>query len=512
MERSVMPQFRIEKTISESSTTRVYRAYQIALARRVLLKVLRPHLANDPAVRERFVREAHACAQLRSEYIVQVYDLTEFEDSPAIVMEFVNGHSLKELLSHQPLDRLSLAQRTAIHVLQGLSTAHRNGITHRDIKPGNILVTEEGTVKVTDFGLAHIADSTLVTAEGVVVGTPAYMAPEQVRGDRIDARTDLFSLGVTLVEVLTGERIFEGETYAECIRKILAFNPEGLNRFADRVPKEFLEFLKRLLQPKPEMRFASATEALAELHVRKEGHALPTTKKSPILNRRALVVVFTGILILVSIAVLLVVRSHTDTIPISQSNSVQSHDSAASVPAKPALSESARDSLQVNRQPQSLRLSDRQQRHTLPVSPTNTADSARVRFTCTPWAKVYLDGRAIGETPFAQVVSVSSGKHSVTFSNPSFDPIVRLIEARADSVLVVTANFLENAGFLRCIVQPWADVYVDEQYKDTTPLSKPIVLSAGHHQIRFHNSSSKDVVREVTIPAGDTLNLTISLR
>ena len=176
------PQFTIEEKISESTTTAVYRAFDEQLHRRVLLKVLHKHLANDPDLRARFVREARACAALRSDHIVQVFDLTEIDGAPAIVMEFVDGRSLKEIIAAGEMRDVDGVHTVTLHVLRGLATAHGKGIVHRDIKPGNILVGSDGTVKVTDFGLASFAASPTVTMDGMVLGTPAYMAPEQGRG------------------------------------------------------------------------------------------------------------------------------------------------------------------------------------------------------------------------------------------------------------------------------------------------------------------------------------------
>ena len=223
--------FTIEATISESSTTRVYRAFDETLHRRVLLKVLHKHLAHDEQLRERFVREARACAALRSEYIVQVYDLTEVEGAPAIVMEYVEGKSLKELIAADAQRTFALASKVALHVLRGLKVAHDQQIIHRDIKPGNIMIAVNGTVKVSDFGLARIAVSSTMTTEGILVGTPAYIAPEQIRGEQPDARADLFSLGATVIETLSGERLFEGATYAECLNKVSSFRADMLDRF-----------------------------------------------------------------------------------------------------------------------------------------------------------------------------------------------------------------------------------------------------------------------------------------
>lgn len=507
-----MQQFRIEETISESSTTRVYRAFQVTLARRVLLKVLRPHLATDPAIRERFEREAHTCARLRSEHIVQVYDLTVFENSPAIVMEYVNGRSLKELMLQAPDNRLELARKTAIQVLQGLAVAHRNGITHRDIKPGNILITEDEVLKLTDFGLAHLTDSTLATADGVVVGTPAYMAPEQIRGDRIDGRTDLFSLGATLVEILSGERIFEGQTHAECIRKVLAFKPEELDRFVHLAPEEFLGFLKRLMHQEPGMRFESAQEALVALHAEPERLARHGFVPGGFRESKYLFRFLGAVLMIAALTALITLRPGIETAPGTSDGIVAPPDTST---------RSLEEKNDLVKQPFTNNRSDFKAapgesvggRLKLPVVPAAAAlDTPRVRFTCNPWGKVFVDGQLVGETPLAGSFALAVGKHAITFSNPLFEPIVKQVNLRSGTELTVSADFMDGAGFLMCNVQPWAEVYVDEVYRDTTPLKKPIVLSAGRHRVRFHNPSTADVTRDITVAMRDTLRLTISLQ
>ena len=274
--------FTIEATISESSTTRVFRAFDETLHRRVLLKVLHRHLVHDEQLRQRFVREARACAALRSEYIVQVYDLTEVEGAPAIVMEYVEGTSLKELIADESQRTFALASKVALHVLRGLSVAHAQQIIHRDIKPGNIMVDVNGTIKVSDFGLARISVPSTMTTEGMLVGTPAYIAPEQILGEPPDARADLFSLGATLVETLSGERLFEGVTYTECLNKVSAFRAGMLDRFIPASSAEFIEFIKRLMHPDKLQRFASADEALAMLQSKP-----PVSSASPMTPLRA---------------------------------------------------------------------------------------------------------------------------------------------------------------------------------------------------------------------------------
>lgn len=495
-------QFEIEQKLNESATTVVYRAFDRVLHRTVLLKVLHKHLANDHELTERFTREARACAALRSEHIVQIYDLTEIDGAPAIVMEFVDGRSLKEAIAAGIDDPAALANTVGIHVLRALTVAHERGIIHRDIKPGNILLSDSGVVKVTDFGLAYVALSPTVTMEGMVLGTPAYMAPEQIRGDEVDQRTDLFALGVTLVETLTGERIFEGSTYSECMKKVLAFKVQELDRFDGRATPEFSAILKRLLHPSKTDRYSSSREALAAIGghppVSGNGSKDPSTPQ----NTKKKSVPY-GIAAVAACIILIFgwmklspsgeepKRSEqipsVDTTMIGQQE--LSEQSSVNSAAVPPLQASTRDP---------------ETPLSIPAAPA-AVDSGKLLFTSTPWAKVYVDNKLIGETPIAKPVLLAAGDHSVMFANPSFDPIVMTVTVDPGKERTVDGNFIVNAGYLMCAASPWAEVYVDEQYKDTTPLTKPLLLSAGKHTVRLKNSMFADVIKEITIVPKDTV-------
>ena len=504
--------FTIEATINESSTTRVYRAFDETLHRRVLLKVLHKHLANDQHLRERFVREARACAALRSEYIVQVFDLTEIDGAPAIVMEFIEGKSLKEMIADAGFRTPALASKVALHVLRGLSVAHNQHIIHRDIKPGNILIAADGTIKVTDFGLARIAVAPTVTLEGALIGTPAYLAPEQIRGERPDARADLFSLGTTLIETLSGERLFEGATYAECLNKVAAFKPEMLDRFIPKSSQEFIDLCKHLMNPDKERRFASADEALAV--VENERSTMPSATR-PVLRRQwtqstmiiAAVLTFGAVLYGVNFFAhrsilhpnVLLERERTIVPAADSANRIAMHEPSSTIPLE-----------KVDAPQGETRLSATQDSKSLSHEHTSSIDSGSVRITSTPWAKVFIDNKLVGETPLDASLYLASGIHTVVFTHPSFEPVIRTIEVPRNGQLVVDCNFLERAGFLNCKAKPWAEIYVDDVYKDTTPLAKAILLSAGRHHARFHNPSFQDMFQDIIITAQDTLNLSIA--
>ena len=495
-------QIKIEEKISESSSTAVYRAFDEVLERKILLKVLHKHLANDQDLRSRFVREARACAALRSEHIVQVYDLTEIDGAPAIVMEFIEGKSLKEGIVEGAFRGFEFAKKAAVHVLRGLSIAHQRGVIHRDIKPGNILISNDGTVKVTDFGLAYVALSPTVTMEGMVLGTPAYMAPEQIRGEEVDVRTDLFSLGATLVEILTGERIFEGSTYTECMKKVLSFKDPDLDKYAEYSSAEFVQFLRKLMHQKREERFSSAQEALSALGEKKSSVFLNTTERR-ISRRRSIVPVVIGA---AALSLLLIVGwitvgekwlSGRSSVGAVTRDSTTLHDTVWQV-VNPSAAKS---------KPSGLSSGSRMALENKNVS----QDSGKILLTSNPWAKVYVNNKLIGETPLAKQVVLAAGMHTVMFTNPFFDPIIKTVHVEPNREITIVGNFLETVGYLQCIVVPWADIYVDEQFKETTPLSKPIMLPAGKHLVRFKNSAFTDVVKEITVTVQDTVQLSIEL-
>jgi len=510
--------FAILEKISESPTTAVYKAHQNVLGRTVLLKVLHKHLLRDKNLVSRFTREAKACAILRSENIVQVYDLTEVDGAPAIVMEYVEGKSLEDMILNG-VQSEELLVKVAASVLNALSYAHERGVVHRDIKPGNILVSEDGIVKVTDFGLAAVTDAPSLTMEGSLIGTPAYMSPEQARGEVVDSRTDLFSLGVTLVEVLTGERILLGKSYAECITRIQSFELPSLDQFASKCSPNIFEFLKRLLAPQKEARFSSADEALNFLSsFAGEDKARKRIRKYFAKNKRVKVAIGSSVLILILAVVLLFTLRSSDGSDSKIAVVDTLHRGSIERATQPTGEKSGKDlalvqdkQLQANARkdpakPQNL-VSITPAKKTAPLS---SVDSGYVSITCNPWARVYIDDEYAGTTPISGSVKIPSGRHTVMFNNPNFAPIVKQINVQPKFLTSVSADFLENSGWIYVSVNPWGDVYVDDQLRETTPSNLPIVVSAGTRRLRIHNPAFPDIVRNLMVNAGDTMHVNFS--
>ncbi len=517
--------FTILEQISQSSTTTVYKAHQNALDRTVLLKVLHKHLLRDMGLVARFSREAKACAILRSENIVQVYDLTEVDGAPAIVMEYVEGRSLEDLLLDKSVYSEDLLLKVAVSVLKALSYAHERGVVHRDIKPGNILVSENGIFKVTDFGLAAVSDAPSLTMEGSLIGTPAYMSPEQARGEAVDNRTDLFSLGITLIEVLTGEKILVGRSYAECINKIQNFELNSLDVFASKCSPHTFEFLKRLLAPDKNDRFASANEALEFLTSTAEKKSVEKTLEVEKKNRKSVFLVGGVSAIVILVVVFSFILRHPAIKEVNSPLTNSIADTSSQVPTEKKVAEQGGELKQTTigadkkillptgktastSSPQQIASSRIQLSNGSATVDAN--DSGYISIACTPWAKIYIDNEYAGTTPIAGSIKVPKGRHAIMFSNPNFAPIVKELEVQSKLLSTVEVNFLKTSGYIFVSVEPWAEIYVDDQYRDTTPLSKPIVVSAGTRKLRIHNPAYKDIVRNLTVSPGDTVRLNFS--
>ncbi len=515
--------FTILELISQSPTTSVYKAHQNVLDRTVLLKVLHKHLLRDRDLVARFSREAKACAILKSENIVQVHDLTEVDGAPAIVMEYVDGKSLAELLEDESNRSEELLLKVARAVLRALAYAHESGVTHRDIKPGNILISEGGVIKVTDFGLAAVSDAPSLTMEGSLIGTPAYMSPEQARGEVVDNRTDIFSLGVTLVEVLTGDKILAGRSYAECINKIQSFDVGSLEYLRPRCSAFTFDLLARMLRPDKDARFASAREALDFLESQEKSEASSTRGRRRRSNRGWLVAGFAlAILLVTGLSIML---RHSPTVeprvssdstsqakaegPSSLKSLVTAGDKVRPENVEPSKRKDTEEDGDVRKKGDSPAKTV-QTPTSISVGAVESDDSGYVSIRCTPWAKIYIDSEYAGTTPIPGSLRIPVGEHTVTFNNPNFAPIVRTVNIQTNSLTSVETNFLSNSGYLLVSVDPWGDVYVDDQFRETTPSVQPIVVSAGLRRIRVHNPNFQDIVRTVSIPAGDTTRISFS--
>ena len=255
--------YNVLQKIGTGAMGEVYRAHDPVLGRDVAIKVVLSKLSDDQLARQRFAREARAAAQLNHPNITTVYDFGDAHGQAYMAMELLEGHDLRELLARAELkqleDKLSLMEQ----VLDGLAFAHKKGVVHRDMKPGNVRVLPNGTVKLMDFGLARSAQD--AAASGVVLGTPYYMAPEQAHGDAANARSDVFSLGAMFYELLAGRKPFTGSTIPAVLFSVVHRDPEPLGKLVPELPTGVVAIVMRALAKRPEARYANAGDMLLAL-------------------------------------------------------------------------------------------------------------------------------------------------------------------------------------------------------------------------------------------------------
>lgn len=265
----------------------VYKAEDTQLKRKVAIKFLPPEHTRDPESKERFIKEARAVSALDHPNICTIYEIGETEDERLfIAMAYYEGENLKSFIERAPLT-VEKAVDLGMQVAQGLAKSHEQGIVHRDIKPANIMITDDGLVKILDFGLAKLSDHSRITQTGTTYGTTSYMSPEQTKGEKVDHRADVWSLGVVLYEALSGRRPFKGDYGQAVIYAILNQEPDNVSDFRSDIPEELGEIVNRCLDKDPSGRFQSMDELINDLQWLKEEsrlETLPYTK--PIFPKR----------------------------------------------------------------------------------------------------------------------------------------------------------------------------------------------------------------------------------
>jgi serine/threonine-protein kinase len=408
---------RIVEEVASGGMAVVYRAVQDPLGRTVAIKALKSSAALEENVVTRFEREAKSLALLQHENIIHIYDFYRERGALFIVMEYVQGIDLYDLLEKCGRLPYDVAAIIAMQVARALDYVHYRGIVHRDIKPANVMISRQGGTKVMDFGIARDTSFGDLTEAGTGIGTPAYMSPEQVLGDKLDARSDIFSLGVMLYQMVTGKKPFVEDERRSAMHKIRLEKHVGARKLNPEIPRELERVIDRCLEKQPRDRWRSAQHMVMALerflakHVEMNHHArlvlfirsqnviteleaeeylnpaalggLGSALHQP--NMQARHVVRAGIVAHgITLGVLLLMLGLIHVAPLG---------------ATPAHSALPRE-----------------------------AGRGYLRINALPWAKLTIDGASKGTTPIARPIEVKEGTHVVRFDNDWYQPVERTVE------------------------------------------------------------------------------------
>lgn len=322
--------YQIIEELGKGGMGKVYKAHDIEIKEKVALKLIKPEIAADKKTIERFRNELRLARRIRHKNVCQVFDIGDMKGTYYISMEYVSGEDLKSFIRRSGQLAAGTAIRISKQICEGLAEAHRLGVIHRDLKPSNIMIDKEGQARIMDFGIARSLRAEGITTEGIIIGTPEYMSPEQVEGATVDHRSDIYSLGVILFEMVTGQLPFKGNSAFDIALKHKTAMPEDPRRLNPQVPDDLSRLILRCLDKNREGRYAQAEELLSELASVEKSL---TTEEKVALKRKPLVR-WKSVFLIGGASLLLAVLIIAGIFILSKGRAKQSIDSIAVLPLK----------------------------------------------------------------------------------------------------------------------------------------------------------------------------------
>lgn len=424
----------ILEEIGSGGMATVFKAVQQPLGRTVAIKALKPSIAVDSQFAKRFEREAHFMASLQHENILHVHDFLKQEGSMYIVMEYVQGIDLFDLLERRSQLPIDVAAIVALQVARALDYAHFRGIVHRDVKPANIMVSRQGEVKLMDFGIARDDSMRDLTETGTGLGTPSYMSPEQILGDKLDFRSDLFSLGIVLYQMVTGQKPFVEDDSHTVMQKIRLDRYAAPRKLNPAVPRALEHIMARCMEKMPANRYGS-TQALIDDLVEFLATCVP-------INHNARLVMFLREVAVITDAEadeILEAAGSRAARQRGDDRSLMRHVGIAmgAITLCVTLSGAAIQKLDG-------RLSAGSEAIMEQGEALTREQSGMLYVVVDPWAEVHIDGKLQAVTPTAEPILLAPGTHFVKFVNPHFAPKTQEVRLQRGESLRIEARLTDK--------------------------------------------------------------------
>lgn len=531
--------YRIAEIIVERDDLVIARAIQESLDRTVFLKIL-PQLAQVPDIRAQFAREAKLLAKLNHPNIVTIHEFNAEHDPPYLVLEYFQGQDLSQVIR----ERGPLAPETLLSVMQqavsGCAKAHAAGILHRDLKPANLLIDHDGQVKLSDFGLAALLEQT----RQPVAGSPGYLAPELALGAAPTRQTDIYALGMTFYTLAVGANPLIGQNLNETLNLAIKTDPEKISRLRQDIPDKIAALIHRMISKDEQERFQDCDKILERLRdteipetdvrtpergplafqprfgtreTSSDGDLLDTPSRKDWLLGLAFFVLLVIAIYSWSTSkrpdsvkpypTISAESSRVDTLEKSKPLAGQSVVVDSGVKSAGLMDENASQPTEMETGVAAMR-QDSSSRTEASLSEQN---EGTLFLAAIPWARIRIDSVELGATPFSEPLKMAPGRHTVHFLHPDYPDLTKSVEITAGKTDSVWLNWRSELGFLAINVFPWADVYVNSEYVDVTPIEKPIPLQPGEYQLLLKNPDFSPWHRFVQINAGDTFEITARL-
>jgi len=507
--------YAIEECLKKDDFNAVYIADHIYLQKKIILKVLNTHEIPERSILERFKREAKLLARLEHPNLIKVLDFGNHDKFFYISFEYFKSKNLRAVIRQ---NELSVEQKIDLmrQLLLAVDYIHENAIIHRDLKPENILVSDSLVLKVGDFGLAIGTNDEYVTSKDSIVGTPCYMSPEQVRGDALTEKSDLFSLGIVLYELFTGGNPFLGKDINATFNNIVAFNEKDEKTLNGEIPPDADKVIRELLKCVPAQRRNIVNDIFDDTSGKEKQKETPRKVKTRTLVSVLgllsflFIVVITGYLISKN---LWQKTTPTPTTSVDQEKKTVSTDSASvkkPLPESDAIisgSETVKDA----NDPATAKL---RQKTAVELSNSNQAlgRSGKLFVECQPWAYVYIDSVLLETTPLKSDLSLPAGQHVIRLLHPNYPLFTKRIQIQESQTLTLRANLDTLFGYLDCKINPWGEILVDGKLMGETPLQSALKIFPGEHTVTLRNSNFPAAEYRVKIEQNKVFTLKHSFR
>ncbi len=506
---NLFEKFEILTCLKKDGYASVYIANHIYLGKKIFLKTLAKDQISDSAILNRFQREAKLLAKLDHPNIIKVFDFGTYRNNFYISFEYFLSRNLRALIKD---NKSSFSEKLSVflQITKGLSAAHKYNIIHRDIKPENILVNDKLEVKIADFGLALVKDDITLTRQESIVGTPGYMSPEQIRGETLTPVSDLFSLGIVGCELFSGKNPFLGKDAGSTINNILSKDCPELFKNEKTGPAPVYDVIQGLLQKNKQKRPQSANEILAKLGVREQIEPLkpaPAVRQKNRLPVYSLAVLFFILLMALSIKYYMENKNpgYTDAAKDSVVVVQKEKPFPADSNIRPEFVDELPEKKETILQPGKDTLTASLTPQTDLKAATRLDLPGKLFIQCSPWADIYIDSAKIQTTPLEDHISLLAGPHELTLRHPEYPPYTRTIEIKPGQEMLVSVDLDTLIGYLECLLYPWGNVFINNEFKGQTPLPRPIRLLPGRHLLTIKNDNYGKIDEFIQIDKKDTL-------
>jgi serine/threonine protein kinase len=506
--------FDIIECLKKDDNSSVYLATNLHSKKKIILKILNTSNLSDESILERFKREGKVLVNINHPNIIKVLDFGTNDNYYFTSFEYFESTNLRNIIRENKLTNEE-KKKLVIQIFAGLEFAHKNQIIHRDIKPENILVSKSLDVKIGDFGLALSINDSFVTSQFHIVGTPTYMSPEQIRGDKLTSQSDLFSAGIVIYELYTGKNPFLGKDVNDTLNKIISWDEDKLSDLSSTLPIDLQDLIIGLLHNDPNQRIDDASKVIEILTTNANGKTSRILRKKK--NKRKYVI--SSFLLILFLMIFLIKQYYYPTI---SKNIIQSGKDTLVINtfSDNRKTEKPINSNEVNKEelnpvasvPISVVNKDETAIQENPVRTTTIKKTGSLFVECLPWAYIYIDSLKTDITPLKNSIVINEGEHLIQLIHPNYPTYSRRIRISENANTNLKVNLDTLFAFLDCKVNPWCEIFIDGKLKGQTPLQFPIRIIPGEHRVLLKNSDFKPVEYAIKTGQGETYTIRYNFR